>query len=137
MCVCVCVHVCVCVFVCVCLGVCVCLLIHISHFTKDPCPHFHKRFRSIQSSVASTSCAKRREASSSKKQKNSSDATTTNDYATTTTTSRRVKGIICMCGMRFATKWLVAEASYAPNEWIRYSSNIRSWGRWEEGGVGR
>ena len=35
---------------------------------------------------------------------------------------RRVKGIICTGGMRFATKWLIAEASYAPECWIEYGT---------------
>ena len=30
----------------------------------------------------------------------------------------RVKGIICTGGMRFTAKWLIAEASYAPENWI-------------------
>ena len=34
----------------------------------------------------------------------------------------RVKGIICTGGMRFSTKWLVAEASYAPDNWIAYGA---------------
>jgi len=38
----------------------------------------------------------------------------------------RVKGVICTGGMRFSTKWLIAESSYAPEDWIKYSDSASS-----------